>query len=201
MEFVMEWLALGALVFIGATILNRLTERSAKELELKAARKSQEHKLRLEPSARLPEVNIPTSVYQTKQFILSPAEQKFYKALSQGLGSQFMILMKVRVADALQPGSGVSKNEWASAFNRIKSKHFDFLLCSHNSYEIIAAIELDDSSHQQKNRIKRDKFLNSACESANFALIRIVARQVYSAQEIKSAVLNSLRDYKLSKAA
>lgn len=197
----MEWLALGALVLIGATLLKWLTERSAKELELNAARKNQEHKLRLEPSARLPEVNTPTSAYLTKRLILSPTEQKFYEVLSQGLGSQFMILMKVRVADVLQPGNAVSKSEWTSAFNRIESKHFDFLLCSQNSYEIIAAIELDDNSHQLRNRIKRDKFLNSACESANFALIRVTARQVYSVQEIKSAVLNSLRDYKLSKAA
>lgn len=197
----MEWLALGALVLIGATILKWLTDRSAKELELNAARKSQEHKLRLEPSARLPEIHTPASNYQAKQWILSVAEQKFYKALCQGLNNQFLILMKVRVADVLQPEKGITKSEWTSAFNRIKSKHFDFLICDLNTYEIIAAIELDDRSHQRANRKKRDKLLNSACESANFPLMRITSRQIYSPQEIKSAVLSSLRDYKISNAA
>lgn len=197
----MEWLALGVLVLIGATILKWLTERSAKELELNTARKNQEHKLRLEPSARLPEIHTPASHYQTKQWILSVAEQKFYKALCQGLNNQFLILMKVRVADVLQPDTGITKSEWTSAFNKIKSKHFDFLICDLNTYEIIAAIELNDRSHQRANRKKRDKFLNAACESANFPLMRITARQVYSSQEIKSAVLSSLRDYKISNAA
>jgi hypothetical protein len=197
----MEWLALGALILIGVFIAKWLTEKGARELETNSARKNEANKHRLEPSARLPEINAPASVYQKNQFILSPAEQKFHQALSHGLSNQFMILMKVRVADVLQPETGITKNEWTSAFNRIKSKHFDFLLCSHNTCEIIAAIELDDRSHQRPDRRKRDKFLNLACESADFALIRVSSRQIYSPQEIKSAVLGCLRDYKISKAA
>ncbi|QMU62283.1 MAG: DUF2726 domain-containing protein [Gammaproteobacteria bacterium] len=197
----MEWLVLGALILIGASIIKWLTERNAKKSETKAAQKHEISKLRLEPSARLPEVSTPTYTFQVNQYILSRAEQNFYKVLSQGLCSQFIILMKVRVADVLQPTTGISKNEWTSSFNKIKSKHFNFLLCSQDTYEIIAAIELDDRSNNQADRKKRDAFLNAACESASFPLIRITARQIYSAQEIKSAVLGSLRDYKMSKAA
>jgi len=197
----MEWLVLGALILIAASIIKWLTEKSARKLESKAANKNEATKLRLEPSAHLPEVNAPTYNFQAKQHILTRAEQNFYKVLSQGLSSQFIILMKVRVADVLQPATGISKSDWTSSFNRIKSKHFDFLLCSQDTYEIIASIELDDRSNKRVDRKKRDTFLNAACESASFPLVRITARQIYSAQEIKSAVLGSLRDYKISKAA
>ena len=197
----MQWLVLSALVLFSLFVIKWITESSAKRQESKSAHKSSADKLRLEPSARLPEISAPVCSYQHKQYILSKAEQAFHKALAQGLGDQFMILMKVRVSDVLQPSQGSNKSTWQSAFNRIIAKHFDFLLCSLNSYEIIAAIELDDRSHNRENRKKRDKFLNSACESANFPLIRISARNIYSAQEIKSAILSGLRDYKLHKAA
>ena len=101
----------------------------------------------------------------------------------------------------LQPEKGSIKSEWYSAFNRIKLKHFDFLLCSLNTYRIIAAIELDDRSHIQTDRSKLDKFLNSTCESANFPLIRISCRNIYNSQEIKTVVLSGLRDYRSNKAA
>jgi len=197
----MEWLVLGALILIAASIIKWLTEKSARKLESKPAHKNEVTKLRLEPSARLPEVNAPIYSFQAKQHILTRAEQNFYKILSQGLSSQFIILMKVRVADVLQPATSISKSERASSFNQIKSKHFDFLLCSQNTYEIIAAVELDDRHHKRVDRKKRDTFLDAPCESASFPLIRITARQIYSAQEIKSAVLGSLRDYKIRKAA
>jgi hypothetical protein len=53
----------------------------------------------------------------------------------------------------------------------------------------------------QTDRSKRDKFLNAACESAIFPLIRISCRNIYNSQEIKTVVLSGLRDYRLNKAA
>ena len=197
----MQWLVLSALVLFSLVVIKWITESGAKKLETKTANKRTADKLRLEPSARLPEITTPVGNYQYKRFILSKAEQAFHKALAQGLGDQFMILMKVRVSDILQPGQGLSKSAWQSAFNRITAKNFDFLLCSLHGYEIIAAIEIDDNNHNRANRKKRDKVLNAACESANFPLISISARNIYSAQEIKAAILGGLRDYKLHKAA
>lgn len=197
----MQWLILSALVLFSLLVIKWIIDGGSKRLETKSTHKSSVDKLRLEPSARLPEITTPVANYQHKQFILSKAEQAFHKALTQGLGDQFMILMKVRVSDILQPDQGLRKSAWQNAYNRITTKKFDFLLCSLTSYEIIAAIELDDSNNDRINRKKRDKFLNAACESANFPLIRISERNIYSAQEIKAAILGGLRDYKLHQAA
>lgn len=197
----MEWLLLLALAVFGAMLIKLAALKRAQRSEIRAGLSTHSNKPRLEPSAKLPTPATPSIIYQTKKFILSQAEQAFYKALQQGLSDQFKLLIKVRVADVLQPEKGTGKSEWYSAFNRIKSKHFDFLLCSLNTYKIIAAIELDDRSHIQPDRSKRDKFLNAACESANFPLIRISCRNIYNSQEIKTVVLSGLRDYRLNKAA
>lgn len=197
----MDWLVMGALVLICALFIKLVVESSSRKAEAKVDRKANSNKIRLEPNANLPLSDTPSVNYCASRFILAKAEQAFYKALQQGLGNQFLILIKVRVCDVLQPEKGIAKSEWQSAFNRISSKHFDFVLCSSNQYEIIAAIELDDSSHNRTARLNRDKFINEACESANFPLIRITARQIYVPQEIKAAVLGALRDYRINKAA
>ncbi|MGI9227908.1 MAG: DUF2726 domain-containing protein [Gammaproteobacteria bacterium] len=159
-------------------------------------------KLRLEPNANLPNSSPLSVSYRANRSILSNTEQVFYKALYQGMGNQFLILIKVRVSDVLKPEEeGIAKQDARAATNRISSKHFDFLLCGRNQYEIIAAIELDDQSNKRVGNAKYDEFLTEACKSAEFPLIRIATKQSYAAQEIKAAVLSGLKEYRMKKAA
>jgi len=201
-----EWLLLASPFFIALLLIKLFASSKAKKSEYKAEHHSKTVDLRIEPNATLPAAktkaaNQQAIRYQYKPFILSKAEQNFYRTLQKGLTNKFLILIKVRVADVLQPEKGMHKSAWQAAFNRIKAKHFDFVLCSKNNYEIIAAIELDDSSHQRSDRKKRDKFLNAACESANFPLIRFTAKSSYEAQDITSTLLDALRAYRLKQAA
>ena len=197
----MEWYVIGALALLGALLIKLRSKRRAKNKKIKTNKKSNSNDSRLEPNANLPLSEFPIVSYRHNQFLLSKAEQTFYRILLQGLGDQYFILPKVRVADVLHPEKGLSKSVWQTCFNKISAKHFDFVMCSPNEFEIIAAIELDDSSHNRATRKKRDKFLNEACESANFPLIRIAVREIYAVQEIKAAILGSLRNYKISIAA
>ncbi len=201
MGFAMGWIVMCALVLVCALFIKFLTESKSRKTEKQAYREANTKKLRLELSAKLPLTDTPATHYRVNPSFLSKDEQAFYKALQRGLGNQFLVLLKVRVCDVLQPQQSLAKSTWQSAFNCIKSKHFDFVLCCPNQFEIIAAIELDNSSHSRATRQKRDKFLNSACDSAHFPLVRITARQIYAAQEIKAAVLSALRAYSFNKAA
>lgn len=96
------------------------------------------------------------------------------------------MLGKVRVADVIKPGKGLSRSEWQKAFNKISAKHFDFLLCKNDDLSIICAIELDDSSHKSKNRHERDEFLKGACEAASIPLIQVPAKSGYVISDIKA---------------
>src|SRR5262245_27786766 len=83
--------------------------------------------------------------YVRRRELLTPTEQSFFLALEQAVNRRYRIFCQVRIADVLKPkGSGGS---YWSAFNRISQKHFDFVLCDLQTFEVVMAIELDDQSH------------------------------------------------------
>ncbi len=123
--------------------------------------------------------------YQSKGMLFSPAERSFYGVLSQAVGETALVFGKVRVADVIVPKKVASRSEWQIAFNKISGKHFDFLLCDTNELSVICAIELDDSSHQSKERTQRDIFLEGVCNSANVPLIRVPAKSGYVIGEVR----------------
>jgi hypothetical protein len=69
----------------------------------------------------------------------------------------YLVFAKVRLADLLYLPKGTQGRQ--AAFNRIQSKHVDFLLCSKDAVRPLLAIELDDSSHGEQSRITRDVLL------------------------------------------
>lgn len=126
--------------------------------------------------------------YQQKKRLFTPAERSFLGVLDAVIGSEYRVMGKVRVADVLSPQKGMSRKNWQIAFNRISAKHFDYVLCDLKTLEVKAAIELDDSSHNSKSRIKRDELLIGACESAGLPLIRIKAQRSYQVSEVRSVI-------------
>ena len=198
----MELSVIGALAFLGALLIKLISKRKAQELEVKSHQnKSTNRPPRLEPSASLPIADYPSVNYCINRHMLSNTELAFYNALQKGLGDQYLILAKVRVCDVLQPQTGITKSEWQSAYNRVSSILFDFVLYSLKQNEIITAFEITDNSYSCPAAKKRNNLLNAVCESANFPLMRVVARQSYAPQEIKTATLGALREYSLNKAA
>ena len=127
----------------------------------------------------------PQSRYTRSAYLLSKAELSFYGVLKQAVGEGGVIFSKVRVADVLSPVKGQERSAWQRAFNKISAKHFDFVICEPNGSSIRLALELDDSSHNSSKRVKRDEFLNQACESAELPLLRIRAAKSYSIEDIR----------------
>lgn len=132
--------------------------------------------------------------YQQGGPLFTKAERSFLGVLEQSISNEYRVFAKVRVADILSPSKGKDRKTWQIAFNKISSKHFDYVLCQKNTLEIVAVIELDDKSHKTKKRMDRDLFLENACESANLLLIRFTAKATYKIHEIQEnldRVLNS----------
>jgi hypothetical protein len=117
--------------------------------------------------------------------LLTPAERLFYKSLEQAVNGQYLIMCKARLADVITPKSSGDRSKWQSAFNKISGNHFDFVLCEPESFTVVAAVELDDKSHQNKPAQKRDKVKNDSCKSAGLALIRFPAKRRYDLQSVR----------------
>ncbi len=56
---------------------------------------------------------------------------------------------------------------------------------------VMAAVELDDSSHNSKKRRERDEFLEGACDAAQLKLHRFKAKSSYNISEVRGELFPS----------
>jgi hypothetical protein len=120
--------------------------------------------------------------YARKQYLLSKAEFSFYRVLSQAGDGSFVVCPKVRLGDLLYVKKGADKPMgW---INKINRNHIDFVLCNPQTMQVVAAVELDDSSHDSEKARQRDEVKNKACASAGLPLFRFRAQRSYDPSKI-----------------
>jgi hypothetical protein len=129
----------------------------------------------------------PTVHVEPVKTLLTAAEQKFYEALDAAIDGRFLILSKVRLADLFIVTSA-SRSARYRVFRSIACKHVDFVLAEPENLNPIAAIELDDSSHQRADRRLRDQLLDDLFEKAAFPLLRFRTAATYSPRLIEERV-------------
>lgn len=130
--------------------------------------------------------------YAVRPSMLSDAERQFDRFLVTCVEDpRVSIHRKVRVADILQvvPGSP----RWQHWFNRISSKHADFVLCL--SQRPVAVIELDDKSHNSKRRADRDEFIDSAYTAACLPILHVKVARSYDRDVVSRFVSEAVRQY------
>ncbi|EAR8730990.1 DUF2726 domain-containing protein, partial [Salmonella enterica] len=118
-----------------------------------------------------------------KKDFLTNNERVFFRALIETVGDKSYVMAQVRLADIIRPNYKYKNNskEYYSLFRQISQWHCDFLILDKETLEVLYIIELDDSSHKQEKRVKRDKFFNEALSQAGIKLLR-----VYNIEEFKS---------------
>jgi len=121
--------------------------------------------------------------YRRQSSVLTNAEQAFYRRLAAGVGADYLIWPKMRILDVMTPADGR-----IGSWNRISSKHVDFVLVDPISYAPVAAIELDDASHHRPDRQERDAVVNNAFASAGIPLVRVPARKDWSAEQLRRTI-------------
>lgn len=132
------------------------------------------------------------SLYQRLDCLFTPAERSFLGVLDQAVGDSYRIFAKVRLADLFAVRPGLESNKRMQAFSKISSKHIDFVICDPANLQILAAIELDDKSHQQIKRQIRDEFVNRLFEQSGIKLGRVPAQKSYSLTEVVILLRNIL---------
>ena len=121
--------------------------------------------------------------YRPRKHFLSPAELNFYKVLHSMIGDKAVINCKVNLNDIIRVKSNDASLRRIYT-NKIDRKHIDFLLCDPVSLQPLVALELDDKSHQRKDRQERDAFVDEVFKAAGIALVHIPARRAYQTKEI-----------------
>jgi very-short-patch-repair endonuclease len=104
---------------------------------------------------------------------LSLPEQVLYFRLVQALPDH-IILAQVQLSRLLGVKKGHNYQAW---FNRINRMSADFVVCKKDS-SIVAVIELDDASHQNKDRQAADAKKDKALSSADICIVRWQAKAI-----------------------
>ena len=126
--------------------------------------------------------------YEKELALLSPAERSFLGVLEQAVNGRYRFMGKVRLADVVKVKTGMSRSAWQNAFNRIQSKHLDFVACDPATLMVQFAVELDDETHSQSKRQERDEFVDKALQAAGIPIFHFIAKRGYSVQDVQGVL-------------
>ena len=127
--------------------------------------------------------------YQLCDNFLSPAELAFFQVLRNAVSSHFYVCTKVRISDLVHV---VNRRNNMGHANRIDRKHVDFVLCDPTTMTPRLVVELDDSSHQRKDRVERDKLVDSVFEAAELPVLHVPCKSSYDHDQLKQSIRDSL---------
>ncbi|MDR0440708.1 MAG: DUF2726 domain-containing protein [Candidatus Accumulibacter sp.] len=123
-----------------------------------------------------------TTPYVAKESVLSQPEKILYHRLVEAL-PEYVVLAQVQLSRVLLI-KGVRGGDYQSWLNKIDRMSLDYLLCRPD-FAVVAAIELDDSSHDRKKNQLRDAKKNKALADAGIKLIRWHVRRMPDAVSIR----------------
>lgn len=128
---------------------------------------------------------------------LTPTETMFYHRLIEAV-PDYIVLAQVQLSSFLKVDTSRTKwKDYSRWFNPIARQSVDYLIC-YKDFSIIAAIELDDKSHNGVKSIERDTKKNKNLDTANVPLIRWHAEAMPEAETIRQVVLNYASESKIT---
>jgi hypothetical protein len=114
--------------------------------------------------------------------LMTVPERELFVRLRQAL-PEYLIFSQVQLCRMIEVDPNEDKQAW---FNRINRMSVDFVVCAPDGAKILAAIELDDSSHERADRLKADVKKDKALKSAGIRMIRWPVRGMPTSQQIRA---------------
>jgi hypothetical protein len=130
--------------------------------------------------------------YELKDSFFTKTEQNFLKFLKNIIKNKDVeIYGQTRLADIIKVKKGLDNSKRTTLFNKIKSKHFDYVLVDKNNYSVICVIELQDKSHNKKTSKINDEFKKNVCEIVGLELVEIWNKKNYNENEVLEKFSNN----------
>lgn len=130
------------------------------------------------------EVDLP---YRQKQYFFSRSEQEFFNILNAHLDAyRYTVFPKVRMGDFIETTN--NGTERYGSWNRIKSRHVDFLIWDLVERKVVFGIELDGNSHNGQKAQEVDHFKNDVYDVIGLQLHRIRV-----GSDFKTEIINLLK--------
>jgi len=127
--------------------------------------------------------------YRPKPRLMTPAEQTLYDQLRASLSDTYHIFPQIHL-DAILDHT-IKGQSWQGALSHIQRKSVDFVICDQKMKPLLA-IELDDHSHDQIDRIARDRVVEAIFQKIAIPLLRIPAVTLANPETIRRQVEGAL---------
>lgn len=127
--------------------------------------------------------------YFSREFLLTQGETAFYQVLRKAVPDGLALCFKVRLCDLIDCAPDARRKGF---WSKIAQKHIDFVLVNASDTSISLAIELDDRSHDRKDRRDRDAFVDGALDVAGIPILRVPTAAEYDAKAIRALLDQAL---------
>lgn len=116
--------------------------------------------------------------YRKKRYITTQNELNIYRKLLNICKKYNLILLtQVALYEIIEVNLPKDNKDYIKYFNKIKSKTIYFVIVDEDTTRIRLCIELDDYTHNYKNRIIRDEFINNLFKDLDISILRITSKQ------------------------
>lgn len=105
-------------------------------------------------------------LYKKRYRVMNDSESSFFHLLQKHIPTGHYIFPKMRIADIIETRSGKG---YYKQRNKILPKHVDFVVCN-EKLEPVVAIEIDGKSHNQSDRMERDRQVDEIFKSVSLPL-------------------------------
>ena len=143
--------------------------------------------------SNIPTRGTPRRHYDAVAMVLTPTEQQFATVLRDSLPAAYDIMVQValqRVVTVRNPRRG---QPWRDKrWNQISQKSLDFVVIRRADSKLMLAIELDDATHLQANRIARDELLDAIMHDAGLPLLHVPVQSHYDRHALQMQLLGYL---------
>lgn len=130
--------------------------------------------------------------YVLQNNFLSPSELAFFNVLRAVVDKREAVLCtKVRLSDIFRVKKSDRRGLRIYA-NKIDRKHVDFLVCDLATMRPLMGIELDDKSHQRRDRQERDAFVDQVFKAASLPLLHVPVKGSYAVTELEAQLASFL---------
>lgn len=130
--------------------------------------------------------------YVLKRNLMSPAERSFFGVLEQVTdSSKYYLFPQVSLGNLVDVEKGT--RPYQTHRNRVDRKSVDFVLCDRSTLSPVLAVELDDASHERKDRQERDAFVDGVLAKVGLPLLHVRAQAAYDPKQLAASIGEAVR--------
>jgi len=128
--------------------------------------------------------------YKRKNYLMTKAENDFFDVLIKAVGDKYYVFPQMHLSAFLLKDKG--QEYWKGAQDYINKISVDYVICDKQYRQPLLAIELDDWSHDNKSRIKRDGDVQRVLKEAGLPLLRFRDIRDTSSSDIVNRIQDAL---------